>query len=394
MVTTITQDLLTSTRNRPMTKCTIRKGIVIHYTANYGNRANARANRNYYETTTTYASTQYLVDDTIILQAIPDNEVAWSVGAKSYTATGKKLFHNGLQPNYTTISIEMCVNKDSNFSKVMENTAWLTAYLLKKYHLTINDVYRHYDITGKNCPAFYISDINAWKEFKLKVQDLYQDMMNGRNVALEDSIDKRIKLIDNMNIRKGPNQVYDVIKSLPTGTELNVYETVDGWYRVKVDNVSGFMSSSSKYSKDIALDIMNDSNTNNSTSLNITGATGKVIAAPSLNIRQTPSTNATIVGTYKNGEVISLLEEKGGWYKTDRGWVYAQYVERIDERYNAVLVNSANIRDKDLKILCTGKKGDTILTSTKKQIINGISVYACKYKDIRGYIQEGSFKQL
>ena len=60
MITKITQDLLTSKRNRPGTKCEIRKGIVIHYTANTSKGANAKRNRDYFNTTTTYASTQFI----------------------------------------------------------------------------------------------------------------------------------------------------------------------------------------------------------------------------------------------------------------------------------------------------------------------------------------------
>lgn len=395
MVTTITQDILTSKRNNPGTICNVRKGIVIHYTANYGKNANARANRNYFNTTTTYASTHFLVDDKEIIQALPLNVVGWSVGATSYTSTGKKLFHNGLQPNYTTVSIEMCVNSNSEFAKVEENTVWLTVYLMRKYNLTINDIYRHYDITGKNCPSFYISDNNAWKKFLSKVKDAYGDISRKEQISLDRTIIKNIITLDTMNIRKGPNTSYEVLKTIPKDTILNVFEVIDGWYKVKTnDNIIGYMSSNSKYSKNTGLEIGDDNNTKNSPSLDITGAIGEVITKSVLNIRKEASTYSDITGTYKIGERVNLLEEKGRWYRTDKGWVFSEYIKRIDERYNATLTNNANIRDVNLKILCTGKIGDKILTSTKKKVINGIPVYACKYNNIKGYIQEGSFKRL
>ena len=394
MVTSITQDLLTSKRNRPRTICNIRKGIIIHWTANTNKGANAKANRNYFNNTTTYASTHFLVDDKNIIQAIPLNEVAWSVGATSYRSIGKKMFHNGLQPNYTTVSIEMCVNQDSDYSKTEENTVWLTAYLLKKFNLTCNDIYLHYDITGKNCHAYYVKDRNAWKHFKDKVKDIYNDISTNSQLSIYETIDKQIELLELMNIRKGPDSTYNVIAVLSKKSILSVYESINGWYKVKTqDGHIGYMTSNPKYSKVIGYDIKDNDNTKNSPNLNITGATGK-ITATTLNIRKQPSTYSDIVSTYKINEVVNLLEEQGCWYRTNKGWIYSQYVERIDERFNATLTTNANIRDVNLKILCTGAVGDKILTSNKKQYINGIEVYACKYGKVRGYIQSESFKRI
>lgn len=56
---------------------------------------------------------------------------------------------------------------------------------------------------------------------------------------------------------------------------------------------------------------------------------GIVTARSGLNIREQPSTSAKVLGTYKANEKITILEEKNGWYRTDKGWVYGQYVKIV-----------------------------------------------------------------
>ncbi len=59
--------------------------------------------------------------------------------------------------------------------------------------------------------------------------------------------------------------------------------------------------------------------------------TGIVTANGGLNIRKTPSTNAAVVGGYKKGDKIVILEQKlvGGtvWGRTDKGWICMNYVK-------------------------------------------------------------------
>ena len=388
MVTTITQMLLTSKINRPRVKCSVRKGIVIHYTGNTGNNADAIANRNYFERTTTYASTQFLVDDKRIIQAIPTWEAAWSVGATSYTPIGKKLFNGHQQPNYTTVSIEMCVNSNSVYDKVVENTVWLVVHLMKQLNLGINDIYRHYDITGKSCPLFYLKQ-KDWDNFLSKVKDAWNDTKRGENIVLDKIVMKSVTLIQNMNLRTGPNSTYSVVKSIPSGTAINVYEELNGWYRVD----GGWINADKKYSKDSAVSITDDDYMSKvSPIVNLSSAKGKVVVNGTLNIRTNPNTQSAIIGSYKNDTVVKLLQENGGWYKTDRGWVFGKYITRIDERHIGYLINDANIRDKDLKVLATGKKGDTIIVFPGELNVNGIKIVPVKYDNIKGYVQKESLK--
>ena len=164
----IQQKILTN-HNRPKNKLRSVKAVVIHWTANKGKGANAMANRNYFNSTERSASAHYIVDDSNIIQCIPDNEVAYHVGNKSYQPKGLKLMEGVYSPNWFTIGIEMCVNSDGNFDKTEENTINLVCSLLREHKLQVKNLLRHYDITKKDCPHMYIKE-DKWAEFKDKVQ--------------------------------------------------------------------------------------------------------------------------------------------------------------------------------------------------------------------------------
>ena len=46
----------------------------------------------------------------------------------------------------------------------------LTAWLCQKFGLNENDVIRHYDVTGKICPKYFVENEEAWETFKLNVK--------------------------------------------------------------------------------------------------------------------------------------------------------------------------------------------------------------------------------
>lgn len=45
----------------------------------------------------------------------------------------------------------------------------LTAWLIGRYDLTIDDVIRHYDVTGKDCPKYYVENPSAWEQMKADI---------------------------------------------------------------------------------------------------------------------------------------------------------------------------------------------------------------------------------
>ena len=155
------------------------KYIVIHYTANDGDTD--EGNANYFASRIIKASAHYFVDDDSVTQSVPDNYVAWSVGGSKYgnckTTGGGKYYTKCTNSN--SISIELCdTKKDGKIyptKKTIDNAIELTRKLMKQYNIPSTNVIRHFDVTGKTCPAYWCgtSEKNQlWKtEFHNKLSN-------------------------------------------------------------------------------------------------------------------------------------------------------------------------------------------------------------------------------
>ena len=47
----------------------------------------------------------------------------------------------------------------------------MTKWLMGRYDLTTDNVIRHYDVTGKACPKYYVENEAAWEQFKSDLVD-------------------------------------------------------------------------------------------------------------------------------------------------------------------------------------------------------------------------------
>lgn len=144
------------------------KYIVVHYTANGGSTATAKSNANYFSSTDREASAHYVVDegDTVYC-CVPPSNAAYAVGD-----SGKGRL-KGIVTNYNSISIEMVSHSNAQGyyipEKTIENTAELIKQLMSRYGIPINNIVRHYDVTGKLCPKPYI-DNAKWEQFIKKIE--------------------------------------------------------------------------------------------------------------------------------------------------------------------------------------------------------------------------------
>ena len=141
-------------------------GIVIHYTANPG--ASAIDNRNYFEnlkdTHITKTSSNFIVGiEGEIVQCVPTWEVAYASNDR----------------NKDTVSIECCHPDESGkFTKsTYRSLVQLTAWLCMKFDLDETDVIRHYDVTGKNCPKYFVENERAWAQLR---EDIGKALANSK----------------------------------------------------------------------------------------------------------------------------------------------------------------------------------------------------------------------
>jgi N-acetylmuramoyl-L-alanine amidase CwlA len=139
--------------------------IVMHYTANDGD--SDEMNAKYFRDKVVKASANYFVDDDSITCTVPDNWIAYHCGAYKY-------FHPSCR-NYNSIGIEMCdAHRDGIVQatdKTIENAAELAAMLCEKYNIPTSHIIRHYDVTHKICPAYWVKDPDGIVRFRKMVED-------------------------------------------------------------------------------------------------------------------------------------------------------------------------------------------------------------------------------
>ena len=153
------QDFLTPNEySRPQIPLEKINGVVIHYTANPG--SDAAGNRNYFEglkdSKITKASSHFIIGlDGTIIQCLPLEEIAYASNER----------------NVDTIAIECChPDETGKFTKKTYNSLIkLTAWLCGRYNLKKEDIIRHYDVTGKDCPRYYVANEDKWEELKNNV---------------------------------------------------------------------------------------------------------------------------------------------------------------------------------------------------------------------------------
>lgn len=146
--------------SRPGTPLEKIDGVVIHYVWNPD--TTAQANRNYFASLAsgeegTYASSHFIVGlEGEVIQCVPLTEIAYASNER----------------NEDTIAIEVChPDETGEFSDVTYwRTVELTAWLCNTFHLDPEkDVIRHYDVTGKRCPLYYVEHPEAWEDFLVDV---------------------------------------------------------------------------------------------------------------------------------------------------------------------------------------------------------------------------------
>lgn len=129
--------------------------IVIHYLGNP--KTSAQENHDYFESLKDLQdvsmSANYVVGiDGEIIECVPPGEIAYASN----------------EMNSKSISIENCHLDDTGrFTKATyESCVHLTAWLVEEYGLERESIIRHYDVTGKECPLYYVQNEDKWEQFR------------------------------------------------------------------------------------------------------------------------------------------------------------------------------------------------------------------------------------
>ncbi|MEG1141282.1 MAG: N-acetylmuramoyl-L-alanine amidase [Clostridia bacterium] len=291
----IQENLLSISRmSRPSTRTNTIKKIVIHYVGNPN--TTAIANRNYFERlksqSTTYASSHYIIGlEGEIIRCIPENEVAYHSGESNM--------------NLTSIGIENChPTADGKFNDLTFNSLiLLLTDICKRYNLNpMTDIIRHYDVSGKRCPLYYVNNPEEFNNIKLKVNSLINNISD-----IQINYEKyRVTPVIGLNVRISPDVNSTKVTAYKYNEIIDISEVINNFGKTK----DGYVSMD--YVEKIS----------NNTKYRVTPIIG-------LNVRIGPSVNTKKVTAYKYNEIIDISEVVNNFGKTKDGYVSMDYVKKI-----------------------------------------------------------------
>lgn len=182
-------------------------GITVHNTANDASAVNEVK---YMIGNNLAISYHVAIDDKNVVLAIPFNRSAWHAGDGG-KGTG----------NRKTIGIEICYSKSggTKFDKAEKNAAKYIATLLKEYDWNLDDVYKHQNWSGKNCPHRTIE--KGWKRFKNMIQDEL-DILNGKKSEVKTESKTEVKV----EIKK---EEVKTTSTKTTSSKINTVKEVQQW---------------------------------------------------------------------------------------------------------------------------------------------------------------------
>lgn len=202
--------------------------VVMHYDA--GTKATARNNVDAFATHVTETSAHFFVDENEVAQSVLETYPAWHCGGHKYKNGAPAPYH-GICKNYNSIGIEMCSRMVNNRYVIpkatQERAACFAASLLRKYNLAVDRLIRHYDVTGKHCPAPMVVEESEWNKFKALVMKYYFELNNTGGVDNAEVQEKEKK--------EGVQEMtyYETLEQIPEG---EIRDTVEKYVEKGIIN--------------------------------------------------------------------------------------------------------------------------------------------------------------
>ena len=152
--------------SRSQTKIGKIKNIVIHWIGNAG--TTAENNAKYFDGLKVgkknsagkyiYVSSHYIIgNDGVVVRCVPESEVAYHASDANSYSIGVEICHSDWPGKPT----------DKAYNSLVE----LLVELCMKHNLEPTQaIIRHYDVTGKICPKYYVENVSAFKKLKEEVK--------------------------------------------------------------------------------------------------------------------------------------------------------------------------------------------------------------------------------
>lgn len=174
------------------------KGIAIHWTGNINVGAKAYNNANFFhQRVGTYGSAHYVLDEDTIYHVIPDNEMAYHVGATTY-----KTKRFGTYPNNQLIGLEICFYLDGDWEKTYDHAVrFVAAICLKKgWNDPWKALIRHFDVTGKDCPLMMTDLVNDYYHVYASVKSMLKQGKVESDAAYARRVEEGVKFVQGAGI--------------------------------------------------------------------------------------------------------------------------------------------------------------------------------------------------
>lgn len=201
------------------------KYLVYHYTANDGDTD--ENNAKYFHNNVVKASSHRFVDDDSVTISVPDNYVAWHCGGGLQGSKGHTYYKKCTNTN--SIGIEMCDTKRNGkyevTPKTRSNAIALGKELVKKYGIKKENVIRHYDVTGKNCPAYFVKDEEAWIKFRNEIFESENKEFKTYYIKVNTK---------SLNVREGAGTNYKVVKTIKKDEKWLIRDEKYGWGKIRI----------------------------------------------------------------------------------------------------------------------------------------------------------------
>ena len=173
-------------------------------------------------------------------------------------------------------------------------------------------------------PCLLLSHTNGWYHVRMEGREGYlrEEYVTPRRMAWsEDAATVVARGGATVELREGPGEQYAVKGSYPSGQYVMALRRGSGWWYVSVEGQTGFMDASC-----LREGILSLAELEQASWVELTGAYA-VVSNPSptqlLNLRESPSTVSTVLGQYRSGTRLTLLNQGLEWCRvmTDAGLV-------------------------------------------------------------------------
>lgn len=359
-------------RNRTVSNRTTIQYLAIHYV---GAVSTAKNNCSYFYSTYRGASAHYFVDDTSIWQCVLDKDIAWHVGANTYyngarnsnsigiemccyMNNGKLDMSDAVINNTLELAAYICKKYNITIDRVVrhydvthkrcpapfvdDSARWedfknrLNALINGQEVVapepeqkdTMNKTMYVTAKSGLNIRAGAGTGYNIVGGYPYGTAVVVKEMSNGwartdrgwvsatylseTNPIVKPTKTMYVTANSGLNVRSGAGTGYRVLKTLPKGTKVTVYDESNGWGRIGDGQWCSMQYLST---------------TAPSTPAPVQTKTMYVKANGGLNVRSGAGTNYAKVGGLANGAKVTVYEEKNGWSRIGDGqWVSSQYL--------------------------------------------------------------------